>query len=169
MTDGAQPDLRIGRVLKAHGVRGGVRVESLTDFPDRFSPGRQLTVAGRQLTVARSDESEGSFLLSFVEIQDREEADKLRGSYITVPLADARPLPPNRFYHYQLIGLKVIDRASGRELGTVAEVLTYPANDVLRVTEDSRERLVPMVSSVVLGVALEEGTITIDLRDENEA
>jgi len=169
VTTGPQPDLRIGRVLKAHGVRGGVRVESLTDFPDRFSPGLRVAVGGRWLTIARADESGGSLLLSFVEILDREAADTLRGSYITLPLAEARPLPPDRFYHYQLIDLRVIDQGTGRSLGTVAEVLSYPANDVLRVTDGARERLVPMVSSVVRRVALEEGTITVDLHEETEA
>ncbi|GAC1478899.1 MAG: ribosome maturation factor RimM [Candidatus Dormibacteria bacterium] len=169
MTDGAQPDLRIGRVLKAHGVRGGVRVESLTDFPDRFSPGKQVTVAGRTLTIARSDESDGSLLLSFVEIRDREEAATLRGSYMTVPLEEARPLPAGHFYHFQLVGLRVVDGRSGRQLGTVAEVLEYPANDVLRVTQDDLERLVPMVSSAVETIDLEAGTITVDLGEEFEA
>jgi len=166
VTPGAPPDLRIGRVLKAHGVRGGVRVESLTDFPDRFAPGSQVTVAGRRLTIERSGVSEAGVLLTFAEITDREEAARLTGSYLTVPLSEARELPPERFYHFQLVGLQVIDRASGRRLGTVAEVLTYPANDVLRVTDGAGERLVPMVRSVVLRVDLPGGTITVDLPDE---
>ncbi len=169
MTTGAQPDLRIGRVLKAHGVRGSVRVESLTDFPDRFSKGQQLTVGGRLLTITGADESDGSLLLTFAEIGDREEAAALRGAYITVPIAEARPLPPNRFYHYQLVGLGVVDRASGRSLGRVAEVLSYPANDVLRITDGPRERLIPMVSSAVVAVELEKATITVDLPEDVEA
>lgn len=168
MTTGPQPDLRIGRVLKAHGVRGVVRVESLTDFPDRFAKGRQVTVGDRQLTIAASDGSEGGLLLTFSEIHDREEAAALRGAYITVPLTEAHPLPPNRFYHYQLVGLQVVDRGSGRNLGSVAEVLTYPANDVLRVTDGPRERLIPMVSSAVVAVELEKGTIMVDLAEEVE-
>ncbi len=169
MTTGAQPDLRIGRVLKAHGVKGAVRVESLTDFPDRFAKGRQVTVGGRPLTIAVSDQSEGGVLLTFLEIDDREEAAALRGAYITVPLSEARPLPPNRFYHYQLVGLKVVDRGSGRSLGNVEEVLNYPANDVLRVTDGPRERLIPMVSSAVVAVELEKGTVMVDLPEEVEA
>ncbi|MDQ6884620.1 MAG: ribosome maturation factor RimM [Candidatus Dormibacteraeota bacterium] len=169
MTTGAQPDLRIGRVLKAHGVRGVVRVESLTDFPDRFAKGRQLTIAGRRLTITRSNESAGGLLLMFAEIQNREDAAALRGAYITVPLSEARPLPPSRFYHYQLVGLLVVDRGSGRSLGSVAEVLTYPANDVLRVTDGPRERLIPMVSSVVVAVELAKGRVMVDLPEEVDA
>lgn len=166
MTSGAQPDLRIGRVLKAHGVRGGVRVESLTDFPDRFAPGSQVTVAGRRLTIERSGVSDAGILLTFAEISDREEAARLTGAYLTVPLSEARALPAERFYHFQLVGLQVIDRQSGGRLGTVAEVLANPANDLLRVVDSARERLVPMVRSVVVRVDLPGGTITVDLPDE---
>ncbi|MEO6797548.1 MAG: ribosome maturation factor RimM [Candidatus Dormibacter sp.] len=166
MTAGPQPDLRIGRILKAHGVRGGVRVESLTDFPDRFRPGRQVRVGDRSLTIARSSEAEGSLLITFVEVTDREQAAALTGLYLTVPLVDAHPLPAGRYYHFQLVGLQVIDSESGRVLGTVADVLSYPANDVLQVMGETGERLVPMVSSVIKRVALDEGTVTVNLPQE---
>jgi 16S rRNA processing protein RimM len=169
VTEGTSPALRIGRVLKAHGVRGAVRVESLTDFPDRFKSGRQVTVAGRTLTIARSQEAEGSLLLSFAEIGDREQASELRGAYITLPLEEAHSLPAGRYYHFQLIGKRVHDSRSQRALGQVEEVLSYPANDVLRVLGAGRERLVPMVSSVVLRVDLTAGEIEVDLQEETEA
>jgi 16S rRNA processing protein RimM len=169
LTEGAAPDLRIGRVLKPHGVRGGLRVESLTDFPDRFDAGRQVTVGGRVLTISRSQQSQGSLILNFAGIDNPEEAGVLRGAYITVPLSDARALPADRYYHFQLVGLSVIDNHDRKPLGTVEEVLTYPANDVLRVTGVGRERLVPMVSSVVLEVDLNEGQITVDLGEDTEA
>jgi len=166
VTEGAAPALRIGRVLKPHGVRGGLRVESLTDFPDRFDAGRQVTVDGRLLTIARSQESEAGLIITFAGIDDPEEAGALRGAYITVPLGEARALPADRYYHFQLVGLRVIDNHDQKTLGTVEEVLSYAANDVLRVTGAGRERLVPMVSSVILEVDLGEGRITVDLREE---
>ena len=166
MTEGAAPALRIGRVLKPHGVRGGLRVESLTDFPDRFEAGRKVTVDGRLLTISRSQESEGGLIITFAGIDGPEEAGCLRGAYITVPLDEAHALPAGRYYHFQLVGLRVIDKHDRKTLGTVAEVLTYPANDVLRVTGAGRERLVPMVSSVVIKVDLGEGRITVDLPEE---
>ena len=64
MTVEPEPELRIGRVLKAHGVKGAVRVELLTDFPDRFAPGREVQVAGRRLKVARSEELDGTMLVT---------------------------------------------------------------------------------------------------------
>jgi 16S rRNA processing protein RimM len=161
-----EPDLRIGRVLKAHGVKGALRVELLTDFPDRFAPGREVAVAGRRLTVARSEELDGSMLVTFEGIDDRTAAEPLAGAYLTVPLAEARALPADRYYHFQLVGLTVIDTRGGRELGKVAEVLTYAANDVLRVTDGDKEILIPMIRSVVRSIAPAEGRITVDLPEE---
>lgn len=169
MTEGPPPDLRIGRVLKAHGLKGALRIESLTDFPDRFAPGREVQVGGRPLTVRGSEEQRGSMLVSFYGIDDRDKAEPLAGEYITVPLSDARPLPADQYYHFQLVGLRVIDTRREREVGRVVEVLSYPANDVLRVTGGASEVLIPMVRSVVRTVALAEGTITVELPQETEA
>lgn len=163
------PVLRVGRVIGAHGVRGEVRVEPLTDFPDRFRPGAQVEVDGRLMTISAVSGGGAQLLLRFQEVADREQAAGLRDAYITVPLAQARALPEGRFYHFQLVGLRVRDR-QGRELGTVLEVLSYPANDVLRVGGGIRgEVLVPMVKAVVVSVDLGAGVIEIDLPEEADA
>jgi 16S rRNA processing protein RimM len=162
------PALRIGRVLGAHGVRGEVRVEALTDFPERFSPGAQVEAGEQRLTIRTVARSGAELRLGFDEIPDREAAASLRGAYLTVPLAQARALPPDHFYHFQLVGLRVRDQSAG-ELGTVAEVLTYPANDVLRVQGRRGEVLVPMVKAVVRAVDLQAGVIDVDLPGESEA
>jgi 16S rRNA processing protein RimM len=166
VTSEPEPDLRIGRVLKAHGVKGALRVELLTDFPDRFAPGSDVVVAGRPMRVARSEELDGSMLVTFEGINDRTAAQPLAGAYVTVPLAEARALPADRYYHFQLVGLTVFDTRQARQLGRVAEVLTYAANDVLRVTDGDHEVLIPMIRSVVRSIAPDEGKITVDLPEE---
>jgi len=144
-------------------------MELLTDFPDRFAPGREVLVAGRRMRIARSEGQEGSLLVTFEGIDDRDAALPLVGAYCTLPLAEARTLPADRYYHFQLVGLTVVDAHHARELGQVAEVLTYPANDVLRVTGREREILIPMIRSVVRSIAPAEGTITVDLPEETQA
>ena len=166
MTVEPEPDLRIGRVLKAHGVKGALRVELLTDFPDRFAPGREMVVGGRRLRVARSEQLQGSVLVTFEGISDRTAAEPLAGAYVTVPLAEARALPADHYYHFQLVGLTVFDTRQARQLGRVAEVLSYAANDVLRVTDGDREVLIPMIRSVVRSIAPAEGMIIVDLPEE---
>ena len=169
MTTEPETDLRIGRVRSAHGIKGALRVELLTDFPDRFAPGRELEVAGRRMKVARSAEQPDGLLVTFEGIDDRTAAEQLIGAYCTVPLGDARPLPANQYYHFQLVGLTVFDTRAARELGQVAEVLMYPANDVLRVTDGSHEVLIPMIRSVVRSITPSEGRITVELDEETPA
>jgi 16S rRNA processing protein RimM len=169
LTTPPETDLRIGLVRSAHGVKGALRVELLTDFPDRFAPGREVEIAGRRLRVARSTEQPAGLLVTFDGIDDRNAAEVLVGAYFTVPLEEARALPADQYYHFQLVGLRVFDVHGDRELGAVVEVLTYPANDVLRVTDGTREVLIPMVRSVVRAIAPSEGRITVDLPEETQA
>ena len=160
--------LRIGRVLRPHGMQGALRVEPLTDFLDRFQAGAQVFVDGRPLTVASMEQAESALLLRFREIGDRTEAEKLAGAYLTLPLTNARSLPKDHFYHFELVGMRVVDQSSNQELGKVAEVLTYPANDVLRVTSANGEVLVPMVKAIVLSVDRAARRILVDLPEEVE-
>jgi 16S rRNA processing protein RimM len=169
LTTPPETDLRIGLVRSAHGVKGAVRVELLTDFPDRFAPGHEVNVGGRRLRVARSREQPDGLLVTFEGIDERNVAEELVGAYCTIPLEEARALPADRYYHFQLVGLRVFDTRSARELGQVAEVLTYPANDVLRVTSGTNEILIPMIRSVVRTIAPSEGRITVELDEETQA
>ena len=111
----------------------------------------------------------GMMLIKFEGIDDRNAAEELVGAYCTVPLGEARALPDDRYYHFQLVGLRVFDTRSDRDLGQVAEVLTYPANDVLRVTNGTNEVLIPMIRSVVRAIAPSEGRITVELDEETQA
>jgi 16S rRNA processing protein RimM len=161
--------LRVGRILRVHGVAGAVRVESLTDFDERFKKGARLQANGRQLTVASVQTAAGAMIVRFEEVSDRTAAEDLRGAYLTVPLEEARALPAGRFYHFQLVGLPVIDQASGRTIGSVADVLEYPANDVLVVAAGRREILVPMLNSVVQAIDLTARRILVRLPEEVDA
>ena len=150
-------------------MKGAVRVELLTDFPDRFASGSAVDIEGRRLTVKDAREQEGSLLVSFEGIDDRDAADALRGAYVTLPLSAARSLPDGHYYHFELVGLSVFDTRQQRTLGRVEEVLSYAANDVLRVSDGQREVLIPMLKSVVQAVSRDEGLIVVDLAEETQA
>lgn len=157
------PRLRVGRVLRALGLDGSVRVESLSDFPDRFRSGSILRVGDRDVTVEAVRRHGDEFVLRFAGITDRPGAERLEGQYLTVDLAQAMPLPADHFYHFQLVGLTVIDAKTGEAIGEVVEVLPNPANDVLRVVKGSGEVLVPLVRAVVKAVLPHERRMVVDL------
>jgi 16S rRNA processing protein RimM len=123
-----------------------------------------------------------SIVLKLAAANDREAAERLRGADLLVPGDEVWPLPEGSYYHFDLVGLTVID-PSGRRRGRLARVYAGPANDFYAVVRDqepgdpavapagtrrrgtrrpAREILVPAVRHVVLDVNLEAGTITMD-------
>jgi 16S rRNA processing protein RimM len=159
-------DLVIGRVGRAHGVRGEVAVDVRTDDPQhRFVVGARLQTdpaAAGPLTVVSTRPHQGRLLVRFDEVHDRNAADGLRGVLLTVEVSDAEQSPdPEEFYDHQLVGLRVHDRA-GQVVGKVTEVLHHPAHDVLVVRRnEGPEALVPFVTDLVPDVDVEHGRLTV--------
>jgi len=156
----------VGRVGRAHGVRGEVAVDVRTDDPEsRFVVGATLQTdpaAAGPLTVASTRPHQGRLLVRFDEVADRDAADGLRGVLLTVEVAEEdRPPDPEEFYDHQLVGLQVRDDAGG-VVGEVAEVLHHPAHDVLVVRRGAGpDALVPFVAALVPDVDLEHGRLTV--------
>lgn len=154
-------ELLVGKIGRAHGLRGELAIDVRTDEPDRrFASGTVFATARGKLTVTRSHWHGQRLLASFAEVPDRTEAEKLRGTElrVTVPL-DERPDDPEEFYDHQLVGLAVVD-VEGTEIGQVAEVLHLPAQDVLTVRLPvGREILLPFVADLVPTVDLDAGRV----------
>lgn len=154
--------LVVGRVAKAHGIRGEVVVEVLTDHDARFAPGSVLNGPGGVLTVRAARPHQERLLVRFDEVADRNGAEALRGAELTIPLTDAAPLPEGRWYEHQLIGLAVRTPA-GQPLGVLDSVVASPAHDLWAVRTSSGARiLVPAVEAIVVEVDLDARTITLD-------
>lgn len=164
-------ELAVGRVVKAHGISGEVVVEVHTDDPDtRFVPGATLRAkqsgghGGERDYVVDAVRDHGERLLvRLVGIADREAADALRGSLFVIDSEDLPPIDePDTYYDHQLEGLRV-HTTTGRDIGTVAEVLHTAAGELLAVKrDDAGELLVPFVSAIVTSVSLDEATVEID-------
>ncbi len=152
----------VGRVQRPWGLRGDVKVESLTDFPDRFAPGARLWVGGVERAVERSRSHKGEIYLKLSGFDDPEQAATLRGELLEVAEADLHALPEGDYYHYQLEGLAVRATA-GEALGTVAEILEPGGNAVLLVRGPRGEILVPFIDDVIRRVDLDAGQIEIEL------
>lgn len=161
--------LIVGRILGAHGLRGEVKVESYTDFEDRFNPGQQLLL-GQELLVAEiatSRAHKGIFLLGFNEVTDREEAEHLYNEWLYIPENAAMQLDEDSFWVHDIIGLKVQNESHVR-LGEVVDVLFTGANEVYIVhpapgINQDRDLLIPALADVIRRVDLEEGAVTVRL------
>lgn len=157
----------VGRIGGAHGVRGGVHVTSATQPPDNILHYRPWWIdagAGFRPVSVTSIKGHGDGFVATIEgVDDRDGAERLRGSEIAVPRSVLPALDPDREYYWQdLVGLDVIDQ-HGASLGPVRELMETGANDVLVIGEaGTRPVLVPFVEGVVLTVDLEGGRIHID-------
>lgn len=121
--------LEVGRIAKAHGIRGEVIVALLTDRTERVAVGSVLTTAaGRALEVARSrpQPQPDRWIVAFDGVGSREDAEALRGELLYAePIEDDSVL-----WIHDLIGSEVVD-AGGRPLGHVESVEANPASDLL--------------------------------------
>jgi len=151
----------VGLVGAPWGVRGDVKVQPLTDFPERFQPGAALWVRGDRRELRRSRWSRGLVYLCLVGVESRDAAEELRGALLEVPEADLMPLPEGQYYRFQVIGLEVRTR-EGTVLGRVAEILSTPSNDVYVVRGGPRELLLPAIEDVVKAVDLEAGQLVVE-------
>jgi 16S rRNA processing protein RimM len=128
--------LEVGRITKAHGLRGEVIVELVTDRVERVAAGAVLQRAGGTLTVERSSPHQGRWIVQFAGIATREAADALRGTVLSAePIDD-----PDVLWVHDLIGAEVVDTAGTRR-GTVVSVIANPASDLLELDDGT---LVPV-------------------------
>ncbi|MFQ5861321.1 MAG: ribosome maturation factor RimM, partial [Dehalococcoidia bacterium] len=125
----------VGRVGRPQGVRGELRVQVLSDSPQRFAVGGVLFIQGRPYRIERSFPHQEGRVVKLEGIESRNEAEKLRGQLLEVPEEAVPPLPQGQYYHYQILGMRVVTQ-EGEELGKVADILSTGSNDVYVVREE---------------------------------
>jgi 16S rRNA processing protein RimM len=159
--------LVVGRIGRAHGIRGDVFVDVRTDDPDtRFSAGSVLVTdpadAG-PLTIDRARWHSGKLVLGFAGFPDRTAVERLRGVRLVIDSDQLEPLDdPDEFHDHELVGLAV-HTADGRPIGRVSEVIHGPGGELLAVRrEGGAEALVPFYRDIVPTVDVAGGKVVID-------
>lgn len=154
--------IAIGRVLASWGIRGQVKVQVMTDFPERFCPGQVVYLAGRPLSIEKSHRVGKNIVLKLACIDTVEESAKLRGQLLEVEVSQVPPLPEGQYYHFQMLGMEVWT-VEGELLGSVSEILPTGSNDVYVVRGKRGEILVPAIEDVVKEVDLGQRRITVEV------
>lgn len=161
--------LAVGRVQRPHGVRGEVRVEILTGYPERLGRHAAFYLAHphspeavRRYHVEQLRLHRNVLLLKLGGCDDRNAAESLRGMLVQIPIEDAVPLEEGEYYLYQVIGVQV-ETEDGEPLGRVIEVLDTGANDVYVVWGPRGEVLLPAIKDVVLELDLDARRLVVRL------
>jgi 16S rRNA processing protein RimM len=160
----------IGVVEKPFGVRGELRVRSLSDVPGRFEGLTRVTLespsgAVRQAAIRSVRAMHGSYVLGLDACSTPEDAAMFRGWTVKIPLGSAPPLPQGQYYEYELIGLLVKDEA-GRAVGVLEDILATPGNHVFVVRGERGETLIPATKDAVARVDVANKTMTVRRTDE---
>lgn len=179
--------LRVGRLTKAHGLKGAIKLELYTDDPERrFVPGAEFSLQvpaespwhGKHLVFRELRWYNQQPVGFFEGVDDRTAAETLIKAILWVDVdeaAEAAAAEPDAWYDHQLVGLDVL--RDGVRVGEVAHVDHLPAQDLLIVKTAAGEVMVPFVAAIVPEVDLEAGTLTVtppaglfeELPDEPEA
>lgn len=163
MADPADASVCVGVVTSPHGVRGLVKIRPFTADPaDLTAYGTPTDGAGTPRPFELLNPLKGQLLARFDGVEDRDQAEALRGLRLYVPRAALPPPEEDEFYHADLIGLTAI-LPDGTVLGMVRAVYDFGAGDVLEVIGSGRPPvMVPFTKAVCPRVDLEGGQVLVD-------
>src|SRR5215469_3505721 len=158
--------LRIGRIVGIHGLRGALRCRPDNPESESFPTLKTITIQTRSqcreyqlLTAAPA--GRGMLKIELAGIADAQAAEGLKGGIVMVSRASLPPIKPSEFYYFQAIGCEVLLTDHTR-LGTIAEVFSNGANDVLVVRGERREVLVPVIEDIVKSIDLDSRRVVIE-------
>ena len=155
----------IGQVVALFGVRGELKVRSLTDNPERFSPQKTVYLGEnhRPCTIEHARPYKGEMLiLKLSGIDDANTAETLRNVSLFLPVSQLAELPSGSYYQHDILGLTV-SLLNGRELGPIVDILETGSNDVYIIKgPDGKQILIPAIKDVVKQVDLQHHTMVIE-------
>jgi 16S rRNA processing protein RimM len=162
--------LRVGRLTKAHGLKGAIKVELYTDDPARrFVPGAVFTLQvptsspwhGKTLELIELKWYNLQAVAFFKDIPDRTTAESLIKAILWIEQDPEESTDEeDAWFDHQLVGLRVL--RDGTEVGTVTQIDHFPSQDLLTVATPSGDVLVPFVKAIVTSVDVVGGTLSVD-------
>lgn len=151
-------EIIVGKLGKARGLGGELKIIPLTDFEGRFDGLKEIFVGGKLMQISKLNHVGDELFIKFVGVDSRESARTLTNKFLTVPRSQAAPLDDDEYYTFDIIGCEVF--AGEKKIGVVTNVLKTGSNDVFQV-EGETEILIPALKSVVEKIDVAEKIIVI--------
>lgn len=153
--------MSIGQITKPHGVRGEVKVLSLTDSLERFKELDKVLIDGKEVTITSVKLQSDRAILKLEGVDSMDAAEEYRNKYLEVRREDAMALDEDCYYIADLLDCFVYD-TEGEELGKVYDVIETGSNDVYWVKgQGKKEVLIPALKTIVEKVDIENNKIII--------
>ena len=164
MSDESSTLIQLGFVGAPFGVRGWVKLRSHTDPPERLLDHRSLVLGQgsvwQNYRIEASGRSGGALTVKLSGVEDRDQAQALRGAQVCVQRSELPPRDDRDFYRADLVGCEVVN-LDGAELGIVSHFMETPAQ-VLMVVRGAREIWIPAVPQHLRRVDLQARRVVVD-------
>ena len=151
--------LEAGKIVNTHGINGEIKIQPWADTPEFLTGFEHLYIDGSPVRLLSARVHKGCIIAALDGVTGIDAAIRLKNKTIYIDREDA-PLIDGRYFVADLIGLRAVDFNSGDELGTIADVLKLPANDVY-VIRGKREILVPAVPEFIIETNIGEGYVKL--------
>lgn len=157
----------VATVRRPHGLKGEVLVDVQSDVPGRLAPGDRIEVVSSEgeRSVAKVGERRQhprGTLVRLEGVDDRTQADLLRGARFEVRRQETPPAPDGSYYYFELVGCRCVDRRRG-ELGRVTGVVEDGGGLILEISDGQQEVLIPFVRDYVRNLDVVDGRIELEL------
>ena len=151
--------LEAGVIVNTHGVRGEVRIQPWADSPRFLASIKKLYIDKKPVNVISARVHKSAVIAALDGVFDLDSAIKLKNKTVSIDREEVR-LAEGQYFVADLVGLRVIDAATGEDIGVLTEVLTRPANDVY-VVKGEREILIPAVAEFLIETNIDAGFVLV--------
>lgn len=157
--------ITIGKITRTRGLKGEVVISPLTDDPERFFLLKEVWISGKEgskiFQIEKVKKLNEKIFLKFQGIDSPEAAMPLVNSFLEIQKESLPPLPQNRYYVFDIIGLEVLT-TQGKKIGVIKDVISLPANDVYTVSSGTKEYDIPATKEVVKKIDLHKKIMIIE-------
>lgn len=151
--------LTVGKIINTHGIKGEIKVQSVTDDLERFKKLKKAYIDNSEITITNCKLQPGKVILKIEGIDKIEDAVRLKNKYIRIRREDAIELPEDSYFESDIIGCHVYNE-NGEELGTIDDIIYTGSNDVYWI-KGEKELLIPAIKSIVLNIDVESKKVII--------